>query len=118
MSKFTLHILLSLAAALLLLPGLGVPPLFDWDELNFAESAREMSITHQWWYVQMGFEPFWEKPPLVIALQALAVKLFGDHTWVYRLPNAIAGIIAVNFVYHVGEFLGRRMLGIFWAFTT
>lgn len=118
MSKFTLHILLSLAAAILLLPGLGVPPLFDWDELNFAESAREMSITHQWWYVQMGFEPFWEKPPLVIALQALAVKLFGDHTWVYRLPNAIAGIIAVNFVYHVGEFLGRRMLGVFWAFTT
>ena len=118
MSKLTIHILLTVLAALLLLPGLGLVPLFDWDELNFAESAREMAITNNWWYVQMGFEPFWEKPPLAIVLQAISVKFFGDHTWVYRLPNAIAGIIAVNFVYHVGEFLGRRMLGIFWSITT
>lgn len=117
MSKLTIHLLLTLLAAALLLPGLGLIPLLDWDELNFAESAREMEITNQWWYVQMGFEPFWEKPPLAIALQALCVKLFGDHAWVYRLPNAMAGIVAINFVYHVGEFLGRRMLGIFWSLT-
>jgi 4-amino-4-deoxy-L-arabinose transferase-like glycosyltransferase len=117
MSKLTIHILLTIVAALLLLPGLGLVPLFDWDELNFAESAREMALTNNWWYVQMGFEPFWEKPPLAIIFQALAVNIFGDHSWVYRLPNAVAGIVTVNFVYHVGEYLGRRMLGIFWAIT-
>ena len=74
MSKLTIHILLTVLAALLLLPGLGLVPLFDWDELNFAESAREMAITNNWWYVQMGFEPFWEKPPLAIVLQAISVK--------------------------------------------
>ena len=31
--------------ALLFLPGLGGVRLFDWDEINFAESAREMIST-------------------------------------------------------------------------
>ena len=33
-----------IGAALLFLPGLGAVHLFDWDEINFAEIAREMVV--------------------------------------------------------------------------
>ena len=44
--------------------GLGNTHLFDWDEINFAESAREMMASGDYLRVQINFEPFWEKPPL------------------------------------------------------
>jgi len=115
MNKSQVHLIITLLACLIFLPGLGVTPLFDWDELNFAESAREMQLSGNWYYVQVGFEPFWEKPPLFIWLQSLFLTLFGNHTFVYRLPNAIAGIATVNLAYHIGYYLGRRTLGVFWA---
>jgi 4-amino-4-deoxy-L-arabinose transferase-like glycosyltransferase len=117
MSKFHVHLLITALAAILFIPGLGLIQLFDWDELNFAESAREMVVSRNYKYVQIAFEPFWEKPPLFIWIQAFFVNLFGNHTWVYRLPNAIAGIITANLAYHIGSYLGRRTLGVFWAMT-
>ena len=102
MNKASIHLIITAIAILVFLPGLGVTPLFDWDELNFAESAREMWLTKNFYYVQVGFEPFWEKPPLFIWLQSAFLGLFGDHTFVYRLPNALAGIVTVNLAYHIG----------------
>lgn len=64
MHKFQVHLVFTIIAAVLLMLGLNTIPLFDWDELNFAESAREMVYTNNWLYTQVGFEPFWEKPPL------------------------------------------------------
>lgn len=115
MNKSQVHLIITLLACLVFLPGLDVTPLFDWDELNFAESAREMQLSGNWYYVQVGFEPFWEKPPLFIWLQSLFLTLFGNHTFVYRLPNTLAGIATVNLAYHIGYYLGRRTLGVFWA---
>ena len=59
-----LNILIALAGALLFIPGIGSARLFDWDEINFAESAREMIVTGDWFNVQINFESFWEKPSL------------------------------------------------------
>ena len=117
MNKYIVHAIITLLAILIFTPGLGLVQLFDWDELNFAESAREMHASNNGLYVQMAFEPFWEKPPLFIWIQAVFISLFGEHTWVYRLPNAISGVIAVNMAYHIGCFLKRRSLGVFWALT-
>ena len=39
---------------LLFLPGLGAVHLFDWDEINFAESAREMIVTGNYLDVQIN----------------------------------------------------------------
>ena len=113
------HIIFSILTVLVLFLGLNLTPLFDWDELNFAESAREMVISKNWLYVQMGYEPFWEKPPLFIWLQAIFRSLIGiDSAWVYKLPNVLAAVLTVNFVYYVGDYLGKRMLGAFWALTS
>jgi 4-amino-4-deoxy-L-arabinose transferase-like glycosyltransferase len=119
MRKLHVHLFFSLFTLALLLPGLNLVALFDWDELNFAEAAREMNLSRNYLYVQMGFEPFWEKPPLFIWLQAACENLFqSQQAWVYKIPNIAAGIFAVNWVYHVGDRLGKRMLGAFWALAT
>jgi len=76
-------------------PFLGTVHLFDWDEINFAESAREMLVTGNYTRVQINFEPFWEKPPLFIWLQALSMHLFGVNEFAARLPNALCGTITL-----------------------
>ena len=68
------HILLfSIAYLLLFIPFIGHVHLFDWDEINFAEAAREMILTGDWLNVQLNFEPFWEKPPLFIWIVPLVL---------------------------------------------
>ena len=57
--------------------GIGKVHLFDWDEINFAESAREMIVTNDFLTVQVDFKPFWEKPPFFIWLQVFSMKIFG-----------------------------------------
>lgn len=61
--------------------GLGDVPLYDWDEVNFAECAREMRLSGQYLYAQIGFLPFWEKPPLFFWLQALSMAVWGENAF-------------------------------------
>lgn len=109
------HIILSLLTAAILLPFLGSVHLFDWDEINFAESAREMLVTGDWLRVQINFETFWEKPPLFMWLQAICMKVFGVNEFAARLPNAIAGIATMNVIWHIGRNRYDRKLSIWWV---
>src|SRR5262245_47043667 len=60
------------------------PPLYDWDEINFAESSREMLVTGNYFQVQIDFRPFWEKPPLYFWMQAASMKIFGVNEFAAR----------------------------------
>ena len=72
LDKNKLYILIIIVSSLaLFLPFLGSVHLFDWDEINFAESAREMIVTGNCEQVQINFEPFYEKPPLFIWFQVI-----------------------------------------------
>ncbi len=103
-----------LAGVLLFIPFLGGLHLFDWDEINFAESAREMIITGNFLDVQINFEPFWEKPPLYIWLQVLSMKIFGINEFAARFPNAICGIISLYVIYLVGRKVRNIKFGWIW----
>ena len=87
--------ILLLIACLSFFPFIGAVPLFDWDEINFAEAAREMLVSGDWWNVQIGFEPFWEKPPFFFWLQVISMKIFGINEFAARFPNALLGIISL-----------------------
>lgn len=103
--------MLAIAAVALVsfLPFLGAAPLFDWDEINFAESAREMLVSGNYFQVQINFEPFWEKPPLFIWLQVLSMKVFGVSAFAARLPNALVGVATLMVLYWQGaQWKGRR----------
>jgi 4-amino-4-deoxy-L-arabinose transferase-like glycosyltransferase len=113
--KTSIHAFITIGAALMYIPFLGSFHLFDWDEINFAEAAREMLVTGDWGRVQIAFEPFWEKPPLFIWLQAICMKLFGINEFAARLPNAIAGIVSLNIFYHIGRKHIGHFFGLFFV---
>lgn len=109
------YLLIAIVAALLFIPFLGAVHLFDWDEINFAEAAREMIVTSNYSQVQIDFAPFWEKPPLFIWMQALSMQLFGINDFAARFPNAVIGIVTLLTFFHIGKKIGDEKLGFWWA---
>ena len=107
--------LIIIAGALMFIPFLGNVHLFDWDEINFAESAREMLLTKDYLTVRIFFRPFWEKPPLFIWMQVLSMKLFGVNEFAARFPNAICGIMTLLIIFNLGRKLYHEKFGVIWA---
>jgi 4-amino-4-deoxy-L-arabinose transferase-like glycosyltransferase len=107
--------LVILAALCIYLPFLGSVRLFDWDEINFAEAAREMLITGDWLRVHIDYAPFYEKPPLFIWAQAVCMSIFGVNEFAARLPNAIVATITLWLLVRVGQRAGQQRLGLLWA---
>ncbi len=107
--------IVSIVAALFFLPFLGNVHLFDWDEINFAECAREMLEVGNFSQVIMDYQPFWEKPPLFIWMQVISMKLFGVNEFAARFPNAICGIITLITLYYFGRKLFDREFAWLWV---
>lgn len=110
-----ISVFIGLIATLLFVPFIGRLHLFDWDEINFAESAREMILTGDYLNVQVFFESFWEKPPLFIWLQALSMKIFGVNEFAARFPNAVAGIVTLIVLFIYGRKLKDEKFGLIWT---
>lgn len=113
--KFFYPLLIALTAALVYIPFLGRVHLFDWDEINFAESAREMIVTNNFLDVQINFTAFWEKPPLFAWLQVLSMKIFGINEFAARFPNAIVGIFSLLVIFNIGKKLYDEKFGLLWV---
>ena len=113
-SKTYLTIII-LSGIIFFIPFLGKSHLFDWDEINFAESAREMIVTGNYHKVQINFQPFWEKPPLFFWLQAGCMKIFGVTEFAARLPNALFGIITLISLFIIGKKHESPRFGFIWA---
>ncbi len=107
--------LIVLTGIVLFFPFLGAVHLFDWDEINFAESAREMIVTKDYLSVQINYFAFWEKPPLFIWMQVLSMKVFGINEFAARFPNAIGGIITLLVLYNIGKKLYNARFGLLWT---
>lgn len=107
--------LIFLIGVLLFIPYLGQVHLFDWDEINFAETAREMIVTGDYLTVRIDYKPFHEKPPLFFWLQVLSMKVFGINEFAARLPNAITGIFSLMFIFLVGRKLIDYRFGLLWV---
>lgn len=108
--------LIIIVAAFFFIPFLGRVHLFDWDEINFAEAAREMVVTGNYLQVQINYQPFWEKPPLFMWLQSLSMHAFGVSDFAARFVDALCGVLTLLIVYRNGRKLFDRLFGFFWAF--
>lgn len=111
--KWTLSLLAVLSAFFFI--GLGHFHLFDWDEINFAESAREMIESQNYLRVQINYLPFWEKPPLFFWLQVLAMKSFGISEFAARFPNALFGALYLFTFYFIGKRHFSPTFGLIWS---
>jgi 4-amino-4-deoxy-L-arabinose transferase-like glycosyltransferase len=103
MRSYAGYLIILVAGLLCFVSGIGNAHLFDWDEINFAECAREMIVSGNYSRMQIGFQPFWEKPPLFIWLQALSMHVFGISAFAARLPNALIGTMALLVLYAYGR---------------
>jgi 4-amino-4-deoxy-L-arabinose transferase-like glycosyltransferase len=109
------HLLIILIGSLFFIPYLGEFHLFDWDEVNFAEAAREMIATGDYLTVRIDYEPFHEKPPLFFWMQAISMKIFGINEFAARFPNALIGIITLLIIYSIGKKLFDERYGLLWV---
>ena len=115
MQNAKIYIYVSLITMTLFLPFLGMVDLFDWDEVNFAECAREMLVRGDYSQVLMDYIPFWEKPPLFIWMQACSMKIFGVSNFAARFPNVIAAFFTFSFLIYAGSKIKERNFGLLWA---
>lgn len=107
--------LIAFIGSLLFVPFLGQLHLFDWDEINFAECAREMLVSGDYLRVQIDFSPFWEKPPLFIWMQALSMHLFGINEFAARFPNAFMGVLTLLTLFYAGRRVANDRVAFWWV---
>jgi len=100
---------------LLFIPFLGAVHLFDWDEINFAEAAREMVLTGNYSVVQIDYKAFFEKPPLFFWMQALSMHLFGINEFAARFPNAVVGVLSLLLIFNIGKRYYDTKFGLLWV---
>ncbi|MCX7606411.1 MAG: glycosyltransferase family 39 protein [Bacteroidia bacterium] len=96
--------------------GVGDVALFDWDEVNFAECSREMRVTGEYIYAQIGFLPFWEKPPLFFWVQSVFMELAGENAWGARLPNILITGATLGILFVLGRTWHSPLFGLTWLF--
>lgn len=89
--------------------------MYDWDEANFAELAREMILSKNYLQPQINYLPFYEKPPLFIWFQVIAMKLFGINEFAARFPNVLLGILVFATLYCIGRKEKDARFGLIWG---
>lgn len=113
--NFPTYIFLIVIGGLLFIPILGAVPLFDIDEIYYAEITREMLLSHNWLQPNINFSPIYNTPPLFMWLQAFCMKYLGVNQFAARLPNAICGILTILVIYRLGKRLYSPYFGLIWA---
>src|SRR5271168_30862 len=105
----------AILAAILYLPGLGRPALWEPDEGRYAEIAREMVISGDYVTPRDDFELYFEKPPLVYWANAASIKTFGVNEFAVRLPAALFSIGQVVVTAALAEVMLGPTAGFFAA---
>src|SRR5471032_3266612 len=99
--------LLLLLVGLLFFFALGSHELQGSTEARVAGIAMAMHLDNDWVVPRLFREPFLEKPPLSLWLDAGAIRLFGGTTWAVRLASAFAGLFSVMLLYGMLRKFGR-----------
>jgi 4-amino-4-deoxy-L-arabinose transferase-like glycosyltransferase len=111
---FVLTAAVAAIAAIVMLPGLGVQSLANWDEAIYGVVTREI-LAHPGLTLRYGDRLWFEKPPLAFWLMAASSSVFGLTEFALRLPSAIFGIAAIVLQYLAGRRLGGRTAGVLAA---
>jgi 4-amino-4-deoxy-L-arabinose transferase-like glycosyltransferase len=87
-------LLATILACIVLLTLLGHKPLTNWDEGIYAEISREM-FSLGFLIPHWNYQPWFEKPPLMLWITAAFFKLFGVHDFWARAGSALSGVAIV-----------------------
>jgi 4-amino-4-deoxy-L-arabinose transferase-like glycosyltransferase len=106
------YLLLALLWAVLCLPGLGRPSLWDIDEGNNAEASQEMLESSNFIVPTFNFQTRYDKPALLYWLQVAAYRAFGVNEFAARLPSALAALLTLLVTYELGRGLFGKAAGL------
>jgi 4-amino-4-deoxy-L-arabinose transferase-like glycosyltransferase len=103
------YALLGVVWALVCLPNLGGPSLWDIDEGNNTGCSLEMFCSGNWVLPTFNYQMRTDKPALLYWLQALAYQAFGVNEFAARLPSALAALLTILVTYELGrQTFGKR----------
>ena len=91
---------------------LGAAGLYDPNEGQYAEIPREMLLLGDWVTPHFNFIRYFEKPPLLYWLTALAYSLLGVSQFSARIVTACAAVAGIGIVYGIGRDLWGRRAGV------
>jgi 4-amino-4-deoxy-L-arabinose transferase-like glycosyltransferase len=92
---------------------LGEGSLSDYDEADYAQSAREMLWWNDFNTPRWNGMEFFDKPPLNMWLTALAYKVFGVNEFGARVVSATAGVLVILLTYILGrDLFASRTIGL------
>ncbi|RFC54158.1 ArnT family glycosyltransferase [Brumimicrobium aurantiacum] len=99
------YLLLGIIVTIPLFSYLGTLPIRIWDESRLAINAYEMLHNNDYIVTHYEGSPdMWNtKPPLLIWLQVLFMKLIGTNEWAVRLPSAISAFITCCIIFHFSK---------------
>jgi 4-amino-4-deoxy-L-arabinose transferase-like glycosyltransferase len=98
-----LLVVLALLAITMMFWRLGEGSLSDFDEADYAQSAREMLWLHDFNTPRWNGMEFFDKPPLVQWLTAMAYKVFGVNEFGARFVAACCGVLTILLTYVLGR---------------
>ncbi|MDF7811731.1 glycosyltransferase family 39 protein [Hymenobacter sp. YC55] len=98
---------------MMLVHKVGSSPILIWDEGRLAVNAAEMEQNGNWLVTYFDGKPdMWNtKPPLLIWLEVLSLRLLGYSETAFRLPTMIASVVTTGLVY----FFSYRQLKNLWG---
>jgi 4-amino-4-deoxy-L-arabinose transferase-like glycosyltransferase len=98
---------LFLLGCLLFFFALGNHQLQGSTEARVAGIAMEMHLDNDWVTPRLFGQPFLEKPPLSLWLDAGAIRALGGTPWAVRLASSFAGLFSVMLLYTLLRKFGR-----------
>ncbi|RUO79902.1 glycosyl transferase [Idiomarina tyrosinivorans] len=98
-------------AAVLIFAGIGLRSPWPPDEPRFADVAREMVDTGQWFFPARGAEFYPDKPPVFMWSIAFFYWLTGSISVAALLPNALCSLVVLIAVFDLGKRLWNLNVG-------
>ncbi|MFC6440259.1 ArnT family glycosyltransferase [Pseudobowmanella zhangzhouensis] len=107
--------LLVAVAIVVIFAGMGMRAPWLADEPRFAQIAKEMVETGQWFFPARGGELYPDKPPVFMWTIALFYKLTGNLSLAFLLPSALCALLTIFLVYDLGKRLWSAQTGLIAA---
>lgn len=95
----------------LTLAGLGIAPLFDYDEASYAQTSVEMMNNGNWLLPTLNGQPYYDKPAFLYYCMNASFALFGKNAFAARLPSALFTLALALFLLRAGRCLSRPQTG-------
>ena len=119
LTEYGILMLLIILMALPLFYNLGKQPVRMWDESRLAINAWEMYQDNDWIVTHYGDKPdMWNtKPPLMIWMQVISMKIFGVNEFGIRFPSAMAALaLIILLIFVISRHFGTKVLFVVASF--